>query len=61
MSPTIYLRRRTRQIGSPSDFQQKAYTALFAYRDASQSDRGFESFRVVNWLLAEERPNSARR
>ena len=25
---------------------------LFAYRDASRSDRGFESFRVVNWLLA---------
>jgi quinol monooxygenase YgiN len=34
------------------DFQQTAYTALFAYRDASRSDRGFESFRVVNWLLA---------
>jgi quinol monooxygenase YgiN len=34
------------------DFEQTAYTALFKYRDASRSDRGFESFRVVNWLLA---------
>jgi quinol monooxygenase YgiN len=34
------------------DFQQTAYKALFAYRDASSRDRGLESFRVVNWLLA---------
>jgi quinol monooxygenase YgiN len=34
------------------DFQQIAYRALFDYRDASKSDPGFESFRVVNWLLA---------
>jgi quinol monooxygenase YgiN len=34
------------------DFQQVGYSALFKYRDASQSDRGLESFRVVNWLLA---------
>jgi quinol monooxygenase YgiN len=34
------------------DFEQAAYTALFEYRDASKSDPGFESFRVVNWLLA---------
>jgi quinol monooxygenase YgiN len=34
------------------DFEQTAYAALFKYRDASQSDPGFESFRVVNWLLA---------
>jgi quinol monooxygenase YgiN len=34
------------------DFQQNAYRALFDYRDASKSDPGSESFRVVNWLLA---------
>lgn len=34
------------------DFEQTAYAALFKYRDASRSDPGFESFRVVNWLLA---------
>ena len=34
------------------DFEQTAYTALFKYRDASRTDQGFESFRVVNWLLA---------
>ena len=34
------------------DFEQTAYTALFQFRDASKSDPGFESFRVVNWLLA---------
>jgi quinol monooxygenase YgiN len=34
------------------DFEQTAYTALFQYRDASASDPGFKSFRVVNWLLA---------
>ena len=34
------------------DFQQTAYKALFAYRNASKSDRGLESFRVVNWVLA---------
>src|SRR5215468_9315505 len=34
------------------DFQQTAYSALFKYRDASLSDRGLRSFRVVNWVLA---------
>ena len=34
------------------DFEQTAYAALFAYRDASKSDAGFKSFRVVNWILA---------
>ena len=34
------------------NFQQTAYAALFDYRDASSSDRGLESFRIVNWLLA---------
>lgn len=38
-------------VTSP-DFEQIAYGALFKYRDASQSDPGFESFRVVNWVLA---------
>jgi len=37
---------------SGNSFEQTAYKALFAYRDASKSDPGFESFRVVNWLLA---------
>jgi len=34
------------------DFQKTAYAALFKYRDASLSDRGLRSFRVVNWVLA---------
>ena len=34
------------------DFQKTAYAALFKYRDASSSDQGLKSFRVVNWLLA---------
>ena len=34
------------------DFLHTAYAALFKYRDASQSDPGVKSFRVVNWLLA---------
>ena len=34
------------------DFQQVAYPALFKYRDASKSDKGSESFRIVNWLEA---------
>ncbi len=38
--------------GTPDSFEQIAYNALFAYRDASQSDAGSKSFRVVNWLLA---------
>jgi quinol monooxygenase YgiN len=38
-------------VTSP-DFEQIAYGALFKYRDASKSDPGFESFRVVNWVLA---------
>ena len=39
-------------VTSPFDSEQIAYPALFKYRDASKSDPGFESFRVVNWLLA---------
>jgi quinol monooxygenase YgiN len=39
-------------VTSPFDSEQIAYAALFQYRDASKSDPGFESFRVVNWLLA---------
>ena len=39
-------------VMSPFDSEQIAYHALFTYRDASKSDPGFESFRVVNWLLA---------
>jgi len=38
--------------GTPDSFEQTAYTALFAYRDASLSDAGSKSFRVVNWLVA---------
>jgi quinol monooxygenase YgiN len=34
------------------DFRQAAYKLLFAYRDASKSDRGLESFRIVNWVVA---------
>ncbi|MBV8118616.1 MAG: hypothetical protein JO081_01600 [Alphaproteobacteria bacterium] len=34
------------------DFEQVAYPALFKYRDASQSDLGFKSFRILNWLEA---------
>ncbi len=34
------------------DFEQVAYAALFAYRDASQTDTGSKSFRIVNWLEA---------
>jgi len=34
------------------DFQKTAYEALFKYRDASSTDQGLKSFRVVNWLLA---------
>jgi quinol monooxygenase YgiN len=39
-------------LGAPDSFEQTAYTALFAYRDASLSDAGSKSFRVVNWILA---------
>src|SRR6202030_3363702 len=39
-------------VTSPFDSEQIAYAALFKYRDASKSDPGFKSFRVVNWLLA---------
>jgi quinol monooxygenase YgiN len=39
-------------LGTPDSFEQTAYTALFAYRDASLSDAGSKSFRVVNWILA---------
>ena len=38
-------------ISSP-DSEQIAYAALFKYRDASKSDRGAESFRIINWLEA---------
>jgi quinol monooxygenase YgiN len=38
--------------GMPDSFEQAGYMALFAYRDASESDPGSKSFRVVNWLLA---------
>ena len=34
------------------DFQQKAYGLLFKYRDASRSDAGLQSFRIVNWIIA---------
>jgi quinol monooxygenase YgiN len=37
---------------TPDSYEQTAYTALFAYRDASENDPGSKSFRVVNWLLA---------
>ncbi len=39
-------------VTSPFHSEQIAYTALFEYRDASKSDPGSESFRVVNgcWL-----------
>jgi quinol monooxygenase YgiN len=39
-------------LNTPDSFEQAAYKALFAYRDASLSDPGSKSFRVVNWLLA---------
>jgi len=39
-------------LDTPDSFEQAAYTALFAYRDASLSDPGSKSFRMVNWLLA---------
>lgn len=39
-------------VTSPYDSEQIAYTALFAYRDASEADPGSESFRIVNWLAA---------
>ena len=37
---------------TPDSFEQAAYTALFAYRNASETDPGSKSFRVVNWLAA---------
>ena len=33
-------------LGTPDSFEQTAYAALFAYRDASVSDAGSKSFRV---------------
>jgi quinol monooxygenase YgiN len=39
-------------VTSPYDSEQIAYAALFAYRDASKSDPGSESFRIINWLPA---------
>ena len=35
-------------LNTPDSFEQTAYNALFAYRDASLSDPGSKSFRVVN-------------
>jgi quinol monooxygenase YgiN len=39
-------------VTTPYDSEQIAYAALFAYRDASRSDAGYESFRIINWLEA---------
>jgi quinol monooxygenase YgiN len=39
-------------VTTPFDSEQIAYAALFAYRDASTSDPGALSFRIVNWLEA---------
>jgi quinol monooxygenase YgiN len=39
-------------VTSPYNSEQIAYAALFAYRDASEADRGSESFRIVNWQAA---------
>jgi quinol monooxygenase YgiN len=39
-------------VTTPYDSEQIAYAALFAYRDASSSDSGFQSFRIINWLEA---------
>jgi len=38
--------------GLQDSFLQPAYAALFDYRDASETDPGSKSFRVVNWLAA---------
>src|SRR5271169_3178782 len=38
--------------GMSDSFLQEAYSALFTYRDASETDPGSKSFRVVNWLAA---------
>jgi quinol monooxygenase YgiN len=38
--------------GMPDSFLQEAYSALFTYRDAGETDHGSKSFRVVNWLGA---------
>lgn len=37
---------------TPDFFEQIAYNQLFTYRDASETDPGSKSFRVVNWLAA---------
>jgi quinol monooxygenase YgiN len=39
-------------VTTPFDSEQIAYAALFAYRDASGSDPGSQSFRIINWLEA---------
>ena len=39
-------------VTSPFDSERIAYAALFAYRDASKSDPGSESFRIINWQEA---------
>jgi quinol monooxygenase YgiN len=37
---------------TPLDSEKVAYAQLFLYRDASKSDPGLKSFRIVNWLEA---------
>jgi hypothetical protein len=39
-------------VTSPFDSGQIAYSALFRYQNSRKSDPGFESFRVINWVLA---------
>lgn len=39
-------------VTSPYNSEQIAYPALFAFRNASESQTGNESFRIVNWLAA---------
>jgi quinol monooxygenase YgiN len=39
-------------VTSPYDSEAIAYPALFAFRNASESQTGNESFRIVNWLAA---------
>jgi quinol monooxygenase YgiN len=39
-------------VTSPYDSEQIAYPALFAFRDASETQTGNDSFRIVNWLAA---------
>jgi quinol monooxygenase YgiN len=39
-------------VTSPYDSEAIAYPALFAFRNASETQTGNESFRIVNWLAA---------